>query len=149
MISPLLIRPCTPADIAALTGIYAWHVQHGTGTFELDAPSAQQMSERHRQAQDQGWPWLVSDAAVESREDSEHIPSIHKYAIALTTAVEFLRAYDAEDRESLARVCAPKFYTGGLAPADLKARPGQPLTLHVPAAQAHLFDAAGQAFRRL
>ena len=35
------------------------------------------------------------------------------------------------------------------APADLKARPGQPLTLHVPAAQAHLFDAAGQAFRRL
>ncbi|MCA0367836.1 MAG: sn-glycerol-3-phosphate ABC transporter ATP-binding protein UgpC [Proteobacteria bacterium] len=35
------------------------------------------------------------------------------------------------------------------APADLKARPGQALTLHVPAAQAHLFDAAGQAFRRL
>ena len=49
--------------MAALTGIYAWHVQHGTGTFELDAPSAQQMAERHRQAQDQGWPWLVSERA--------------------------------------------------------------------------------------
>ena len=49
--------------MAALTGIYAWHVQHGTGTFELDAPSAQQMAERHRQAQDQGWPWLVAERA--------------------------------------------------------------------------------------
>ena len=63
MTSPLLIRPCIPADIAALTGIYAWHVQHGTGTFELDAPSAQQMTERHRQAQDPGWPWLVAERA--------------------------------------------------------------------------------------
>ena len=49
--------------MAALTGIYAWHVQHGTGTFELDAPSAPQMAERHRQAQDQDWPWLVSERA--------------------------------------------------------------------------------------
>ena len=49
--------------MAALTRIYAWHVQHGTGTFELDAPSAPQMAERHRQAQDQGWPWLVSERA--------------------------------------------------------------------------------------
>ena len=49
--------------MAALTGIYAWHVQHGTGTFELDAPSAPQMAERHRQALDQGWPWLVSERA--------------------------------------------------------------------------------------
>jgi len=46
-----------------LTGIYAWHVQRGTGTFELDAPNAQQMSERHRQAEDQGWPWLVAERA--------------------------------------------------------------------------------------
>jgi phosphinothricin acetyltransferase len=44
-----------------LTGIYAWHVQHGTGTFELDAPDAQQMAERYRQAQDEGWPWLVAE----------------------------------------------------------------------------------------
>ncbi len=63
MTSPLLIRACTPADIAALTGIYAWHVQHGTGTFELDAPSAPQMAERHREAQDSGWPWLVAERA--------------------------------------------------------------------------------------
>lgn len=63
MTPPLLIRPCAPADIAALTDLYAWHVQHGTGTFELIAPDAQQMAERHRQAQDQGWPWLVSERA--------------------------------------------------------------------------------------
>ena len=64
--------------------------------------------------------WLVTDAAVEAKEESDHIPSVQKYAIALTTAVEFLRAYEAEDRETLARVCSPKFYKGGLEPADLK-----------------------------
>lgn len=67
-----------------------------------------------------GGKWLVTDAAVEAKEESEHIPSIQKYAIALTTAVEFLRAYEAEDRETLARVSSPKFYKGGLEPADLK-----------------------------
>lgn len=61
MTSPLLIRPCAPADIPALTGIYAWHVQHGTGTFELDAPDAAQMTARYQQAQAQGWPWLVAE----------------------------------------------------------------------------------------
>ncbi len=59
--SPLLIRPCIPEDIATLMAIHAWHVHHGTGTFELDAPDAQQMAERHQQAQFRGWPWLVAE----------------------------------------------------------------------------------------
>ena len=63
MTPSLLIRPCAPADINALTGIYAWHVLHGTGTFELDAPDLPQMAERHAQAQDLGWPWLVAERA--------------------------------------------------------------------------------------
>lgn len=67
--------------------------------------------------------WLVTDAAVEAKEEADHIPSVSKYAIALTTAVEFLRAYEAEDRETLARVSSPKFYKGGLEPADLKSIP--------------------------
>ena len=38
MSSPsLLIRPSTSADLPAITAIYAWNVQNGTGTFELDA----------------------------------------------------------------------------------------------------------------
>lgn len=68
-------------------------------------------------------PWLVTDAAVESRDDAEHIPSIKKYSIALTTAVEFLRAYSANDHEGLAQVSSPSFYRGGLEPADLKKIP--------------------------
>ena len=34
----VLIRPSTPADLAAVTAIYGWNVRHGTGTFELEPP---------------------------------------------------------------------------------------------------------------
>ena len=63
MTTPLLIRVCLPGDIPALTGLYAWHVAHGTGTFELDAPDARQMAVRLQQADEQGWPWLVAERA--------------------------------------------------------------------------------------
>ena len=61
--TPLLIRVCLPGDIPALTGVYAWHVAHGTGTFELEAPDARQMAVRLQQADEQGWPWLVAERA--------------------------------------------------------------------------------------
>ena len=35
-----LIRPSRDEDIAAITTIYNHHVLHGTGTFEIDPPSA-------------------------------------------------------------------------------------------------------------
>ena len=35
-----LIRPSTEADVPAIAAIYAHHVLHGTGTFEIDPPSA-------------------------------------------------------------------------------------------------------------
>ncbi len=63
MTSPLLIRPCAHGDIAALAAVYAWHVRKGTGTFELEAPNAQQLAQRHQQAKFQGWPWLVAERA--------------------------------------------------------------------------------------
>ena len=63
MTTPLLIRACHPKDIPTLTGLYAWHVENGTGTFELDAPDARQMASRLQQADEQGWPWLVAERA--------------------------------------------------------------------------------------
>ncbi len=63
MTSPLLIRPCAHSDIAELASIYGWHVRNGTGTFELEAPDAQQLAQRHQQAEYQGWPWLVAERA--------------------------------------------------------------------------------------
>ena len=58
---PLLIRPSTPADLPAIAAIYAWHVHHGTGTFELDAPDADEMGRRRDAVLANGLPWLVAE----------------------------------------------------------------------------------------
>ena len=41
------IRPSRDDDIDAITLIYAHHVLHGTGTFEVDPPSVQDLSLIH------------------------------------------------------------------------------------------------------
>ena len=57
----LHIRPSIPADLPAITAIYAWNVQHGTGTFELDAPEQAEMSRRRDDVVGKGLPWLVAE----------------------------------------------------------------------------------------
>ena len=61
MNEPLLLRPSTVADLAAMTRIYADAVRDGTGSFELVAPDAQQMAERRTAVLEAGWPWLVAE----------------------------------------------------------------------------------------
>jgi phosphinothricin acetyltransferase len=53
------IRPSTDADIAAMTAIYAHHVLHGTGTFEIDPPSVADMTTRRADVLAKGLPYLV------------------------------------------------------------------------------------------
>ena len=57
-----LIRPSTDADIAAITAIYAHHVLHGTGTFEIDPPTSADMSARRADVLGKNLPWLVAEA---------------------------------------------------------------------------------------
>jgi phosphinothricin acetyltransferase len=57
----LLIRPSTPADLRAITAIYAWNVANGTGTFELDAPDAAEMARRRDDVLAKKLPWLVAE----------------------------------------------------------------------------------------
>ena len=57
----LLIRPSTPADLPAITAIYAWNVANGTGTFELDAPDAAEMARRRDDVLAKKLPWLVAE----------------------------------------------------------------------------------------
>jgi len=59
----LLIRPSTAADVPAITAIYAWNVQHGTGTFELEPPDEAEMSRRRDDVLAKGLPWLVAERA--------------------------------------------------------------------------------------
>jgi phosphinothricin acetyltransferase len=64
MSSPdLLIRPSTPADLPAITAIYAWNVLNGTGTFETEAPDLAEMTRRRDDVLSKGLPWLVVERA--------------------------------------------------------------------------------------
>ena len=68
----LLLRPSAAADLPAITAIYAWNVQHGTGTFEIDAPDLTEMTRRRDDVLGKGLPWLVA----------EHAGSVLGYAYA-------------------------------------------------------------------
>ena len=57
----MVIRDAQPADLPAITAIYAHHVQHGTGTFEEVAPDEAEMASRLAKVQDHGWAWLVAE----------------------------------------------------------------------------------------
>ncbi len=61
--APVLIRPSTTADLPAITAVYAWNVDHGTGTFELEAPDQAEMARRRADVLGKGLPWLVAERA--------------------------------------------------------------------------------------
>ena len=58
------IRDASPADLPDIQAIYAHHVLHGTGTFEENPPSIEEMTERYRKVVDHGWAWLVASDAT-------------------------------------------------------------------------------------
>jgi len=60
-----LIRPCQTADLPTVTAIYAHHVTHGSGSFELEPPSLQDMTQRHANISELGLPWLVASRGDE------------------------------------------------------------------------------------
>ncbi len=55
------IRASRDDDLAAITAIYAHHVLHGTGTFEIDPPNIQDMAARRADVLARGLPWLVAE----------------------------------------------------------------------------------------
>ena len=59
--APLLIRPSTATDVDAIAAIYAWNVEHGTGTFEIEAPTEAEMARRRDDVLSKALPWLVAE----------------------------------------------------------------------------------------
>jgi len=59
--SNLIIRPAAPPDIAAITGIYADAVVHGTATFEIDPPDEAEIARRRQALIAKGYPYLVAE----------------------------------------------------------------------------------------
>src|SRR3954454_18039429 len=60
--SDISIRPATPADIPAISRIYAHAVRHGTASFELEPPDEAEMMRRMRALFDGGYPYLGAGA---------------------------------------------------------------------------------------
>lgn len=54
-----IIRPSQTEDIPAITAIYAHHVLNGTGTFEIEPPSQEDMASRRADVLSKGLPYLV------------------------------------------------------------------------------------------
>jgi phosphinothricin acetyltransferase len=59
--SPALIaRPCFQQDLQFVQLIYAHHVLTGTGSFEIEPPSLEEMTARWSLIVDRGWPFVVA-----------------------------------------------------------------------------------------
>jgi L-amino acid N-acyltransferase YncA len=58
------IRDAREADVSDMQVIYAHHVLHGTGTFEEEPPSVEEMTARFHHVVDQGYVWLVATDAT-------------------------------------------------------------------------------------
>jgi phosphinothricin acetyltransferase len=57
------IRPVRASDIPAITRIYAHAVEHGTASFELEAPDETEMARRMQTLLARGFPYLVAERA--------------------------------------------------------------------------------------
>lgn len=56
------LRDAAEADLPAIQRVYAWNVEHGTGTFEEVAPDVAEMTRRWHDVRANGLPWLVAVA---------------------------------------------------------------------------------------
>jgi len=60
-ITECLVRAATPADMAAVTAIYAHFVETTTATFDLVAPGEATMRRKRQAVMDHGLPYLVAE----------------------------------------------------------------------------------------
>jgi L-amino acid N-acyltransferase YncA len=56
------LRDAGPADVPAITSIYAHAVKHGTASFEIDPPDEAEIWRRMQSLLDNGFPYLVAEA---------------------------------------------------------------------------------------
>src|ERR1700677_818930 len=54
------VRPAEISDMEAVAAIYAHHVLYSTASFEVDAPSVEEMSRRRADVIALGFPYLVA-----------------------------------------------------------------------------------------
>jgi L-amino acid N-acyltransferase YncA len=57
----MIIRPTTAADADAIAAIYAHHVAHGTGSYDLEPRSEAATAAMIGDYSERGWPFLLAD----------------------------------------------------------------------------------------
>ena len=57
-----VLRDSHDGDVPAIQAIYAHHVRHGTGSFELEPPGVDDMRARRADVLANGFPYLVAEA---------------------------------------------------------------------------------------
>jgi L-amino acid N-acyltransferase YncA len=57
----MLLRNAADSDLEAVQAIYAYWVTHGTGSFELDPPSVEEMGKRRADVLSRGLPYLIAE----------------------------------------------------------------------------------------
>ncbi len=60
-LADLTIRPARPGDAQAVCDIYAFHVAHGTATFDTAAPDVAAWADKIAAVTERGWPFLVAE----------------------------------------------------------------------------------------
>ena len=57
----MLVRDSREDDVAEIEAIYAYHVRHGTASFEEEAPQLAEMQRRRAEVLARGLPYLVAE----------------------------------------------------------------------------------------
>lgn len=91
----LVVRPCFQQDLETVQLIYAHHVLTGTGTFEIEPPTLEHMTERWSGVVQRGWPYLVACPASD-----------------LSRVMGFGYAVQYRDRAAYAKTFEVSIYTG-------------------------------------
>jgi phosphinothricin acetyltransferase len=129
-----LIRPCQTADLPAVTAIYAHHVTHGSGSFELEPPSLQVMTQRHANISELGLPWLIASRSEEVLgfafagqfrprpgfrylvEDSVYIHADHMgHGLGVALLAELIRCCEQAGKRQMLAVIGDSANTGSIA----------------------------------
>ena len=127
------IRASEPEDLGAITRIYAHHVLHGTGTFEIDPPSLAEMTQRRADVLAKGLPHLVAEDQGEvigfaycnwfkprpayrfSAEDSIYLaPQAHRRGIGRALLEELARQAEAAGVRKLIAVIGDSANAGSV-----------------------------------
>lgn len=109
----LRIRSAMEGDFAEIVRIYAWHVLHGTASFEIDPPNAAEMLARWQALRARDLPWLIAETADAITGYAFATPwrSRSAYHLTVENSVYVRQGYDRQGTglllmETLIRQCA-------------------------------------------